>query len=75
MEINGNEDSWKVYRKYVVAEIERLTMNQGLLDKKLSDYLLTSSVELGRLKVWSAIYGMIAGMVGTLFIREVLSRL
>lgn len=69
-----NGDSWKEWRKHILLEIKRLNSNLEKLEEKNAAHVLATSVEIGRLKVWSAIYGGIAGMSSALLLREVLSR-
>jgi hypothetical protein len=74
METDSNGDSWKIYRRYIIAEIERLSTNQGILDKKLSDYILTTAVDISRLKIYAAIVGALSGGIVSLLAREVIRR-
>lgn len=70
-----NGDSWTVWRKHILLEIQRMSSNLEKLEAKHTDYILKTSVDIGRIKAVSAIYGGTAGLAVTLLIREVLTRI
>lgn len=70
-----NGDSWKSWRKHILLEIQRINSNLEKLEAKNTDYMMTTSIELSRIKAWAVAYGGIAGLVVTLVVREVISKL
>ena len=70
-----NGDSWKIWRKHILLEIQRINSNLEKLEAKNTEYMLNTSVELSRIKAWAVGYGGIAGLVVTLIVREVISKL
>ena len=70
----NEKNGWQEWRQHVLLEIKRLSNNQEKLEEKSIDYKLKTSVELSRLKVWSGVYGAVAGAVAALILREVISR-
>lgn len=72
---DNNNDSWAVWRKYILLEIQRLNSNLEKLEARSTEHILTTSVELSRIKTWAMAYGGIAGLLVTLVVREVISRI
>lgn len=70
-----NGDSWKIWRKHIILEIQRMNSNLEKLEAKNTEYMLNTSIELSRIKALAIAYGGIAGLIVTLVIREVLNRL
>jgi hypothetical protein len=70
-----NGDSWKIWRKHILLEISRIGDNLEKLEAKNTEYMLKTSIELSRIKASAIAYGGIAGLIVTLIVREVLSRL
>ncbi|MCK4526423.1 hypothetical protein KAW18_03560 [candidate division WOR-3 bacterium] len=70
-----NGDSWKVWRKHIILELQRINDNLEKLEERNTEYVLKTSVEISRIKASAIAYGGIAGLTATLVIREVISRL
>jgi hypothetical protein len=70
-----NDESWKIWRKHIILEIQRMNTNLEKLEARHNEYTLNTSIELSRIKAAAVAYGGIAGLLVTLVIREVLNRL
>ena len=71
---NNEDNGWKEWRRHILAEIQRLNNNLEKLETRNSEYMLKTSIELSRLKVWSGVYGAVAGVVAAIVFREVITR-
>lgn len=74
METDNNGDSWKIWRKHIIAEIARLSNNQEVMTEKTTAHLLITSVEISRLKIYAAIIGAVSGGFVSLLASEVIRR-
>lgn len=63
-------DSWAEYRKMVLQELKRLDENIKLL----SDSNLKVQVELGRLKIWVIVLAAVGGGIGSILLKELVSK-
>ena len=72
---DDNGDSWKIWRQHILLEIQRISSNLERLEEKSTEHILNTSIELGRIKAAAIAYGGIAGVITTLIVREVISRL
>ena len=73
-ECDNTGNGWTEWRQHVLAELKRLNDNVEKLEARSVAHVLSTSIEISRLKVWAAAYGGMAGMVVTLIIKEVISR-
>lgn len=74
LDTEENDGGWKEWRQHVLLEIKRLNNNLEKLEEKSAIYALNTSIEISKLKVWSIIFGGVAGTLATLVVREVLTR-
>ena len=64
----GDTEDWKMYRRQVLSDLKRISGNV----EKLADSDTEIRIDIGRLKlcsaIWGATAGIIAGIIGTIIV-------
>lgn len=67
-------DNWIRYRALVLSEIKRLDENIKTLSESSSKQLLSNLIDITKLKVWAAVYGMIGGAIGSIVLKGIIDK-
>lgn len=68
------KDDWIEWKRLVLSEIEKLNATIDAIKKNHQDYLLKSSLEISRLKIFAAITGAVSGGLASILVKEIISR-
>ena len=64
----GDTEDWKMYRRQVLSDLKRISGNV----EKLADSDTEIRIDIGRLKlcsaIWGGVAGVIAGIIGTIIV-------
>lgn len=70
-----DNNGWQEWRHHIIIELKRLNNNLEKLEAKSAEYMLNTSIEVSRLRVWSVVYGSIGGGIMVLLLKGVIDKL